>query len=169
MSFKLSWFLKKLMPFLILCMIGAIFLSLPHYPGELSNIIAKLESDYGFVALVTGSVLIVLGTLSLITTFRRVKQPLQIVHGKLSCFIEQNVIQSVVEQILAEFFKDKNLCAEVTLKRGTLYLNVEIPNDASHFEEFKQYLVDRLFVLVGYYGDIILTTHPKALSSETHL
>lgn len=158
MIFKLFFTLKKTVFPLLLCGIGIFLLAAPYNPGAISNIVAWLETDGSGISLCVGSLAVLIGILALYFSLRSVIGKLYIVHGKLSCLVTQGVIQEIVEQVLDEYFEQKDLHAQVSLSKNYLHVVVEVPEAATSADitKFTEYLRDRLFLLAGYYGKIYL-------------
>lgn len=164
MTSKLSKPFIYFLPPLFLFAAGIALLFAPYSPGDLSNIIAWLETDGNYLSLVAGSALIILAITALVFTLRPINSSLHIVHGKLTCIIEQNVMKKVIEQILSEYCEDSSLQAEVALNRGILHILVEVPPEFTDLEALAEHLRDKLYLLTGYYGEIRLSKRVKALS-----
>jgi hypothetical protein len=165
--YKTISFIKKLIAPCFLGAVGASFVLIPLFPGRYSNYIAWLETEGNSFSQSTGILLLALSLLLFIFAIRTtVKNTLVITKGTLSCLIEDGVITEIVEQLLSEYFNDPSLRAELTFENGQLFISAEVPEGATDKNAFVQFLTNRLFALVGYYGKINLTMVPKEVFQE---
>ena len=167
MIFKVFQALKQAVLPILICGIGLLLLAAPYNPGAMSNVVAWLETDGGGISLCMGTILLIGGIIAIFCSFRSVYGRLYMSHGKLTCLVEQNVIQGLVEQILSEYFETKDLQAEVSLSKSGLHLIVQVPEGKKDITGLTNYLRDRLYHLAGYYGKIYLFTKPKTESSAS--
>lgn len=160
--YKTVCFAKKLITPLLFTILGVVCFLLPLFPGTFSNYVAWMETDGLIVSYSMGVGFFILGVCFLIFAVQtRIKTTLVVSRGTLTYLIERGVLTEIVEQILAEYFNDTSLSADLFFKKNQLFISVEVPEEQSENSSFAEFLTNKLFAFSGYYGKINLTMIPK--------
>ncbi len=142
---------------------GSVLFLLHRHPGISSNAVAWLETDGKLASIASGFGLFLVGfwVLSRCCHYM-VTHRITLSKGPLTCSMENRFLEETVRKLWEEYFDRPDLQVCVSIHRRRLEIEGQAPEAWDNHDELSKYVSHKLFSITGYWGDICLTTTPKA-------
>ena len=146
---------------MVLVVAGACLVLLPQYPEMGSAIGRWIESQGVAVTLVIAIILLTLGlwllssSTQLITT-----ETMTHTKGSLRTSLGKELLNQTVTQLWQEYFHRSDLTVSVALRRRSLEVFGQVPEEWNNHQELVTFLSNRLLSLTGYWGEISIHSSP---------
>ncbi len=142
--------------------LSLIFFLIPLYPGACSNMVAWLETDGAWGALLIGTLFIIFTTCRIISTLDLFSSQKVTVHrGIFQTTINEGVFTQLVQKLWREHFHRTDLTVQTKLKKNGLYIVGDVPPGAPDLESLSSFLAKNLLKLTGFFGKITIVSNMK--------
>ena len=161
---RLFVILYKILAIKLMLALSLMFFLIPFYPGACSNMVAWLETDGSWGALLIGTLFIIFTTCRIISTLHLFSSQKVTVHrGIFQTTINEGVFTQLVQKLWRGYFHRTDLTVQTKLKKNGLYIVGDVPSGVSDLENLSSFLAKKLLKLTGFFGKITIVSNPKKL------